>query len=192
MEICTGSVNNRRRLFRVSSHPPTSSLPPHSKTILLLLLLRMTILLLLLLPSSLLATQIGLAASLGHPSPLLGPISNFLASAEHQAPKGPSLPEFYQSSPSFYQDTEPTGSQQEPYVPSQPYVPSPQPWIDPEPYISSDSYVSSPNLPEASDYSGHVDYFYGDQDPVYDRQQKDVSQAESGLTDLGFEGAPMI
>ena len=136
----------------------------------------MTILLLLLLPSSLLATQIGLAASLAHPSPLLGPLTNFLAAAEHEAPIGPSLPEFYQSPPSFFRDTESTGSD-EAYVPSQPY-------IAPEPYMSSDTYLSTPALPEvmpASDYSGQVDYFYGDQDPVYDRQQ--------AQGDLGFEGA---
>ena len=130
----------------------------------------MTILLLLLLPSSLLATQIGLAASLAHPSPLLGPLTNFLAGAEHEAPIGPSLPEFYQSPPSFFRDTESTGSD-EAYVPSQPY-------------ISSDTYISTPALPEvmpASDYSGQVDYFYGEQDSVYDRQQ--------AQGDLGFEGA---
>ena len=144
---------------------------------LLLLLLRMTILLLLLLPSSLLATQIGFAASLGNPSPLLGPLSNFLASAEHQSgPIGPSLPEFYQSPPSFYRDTESTGSD-EPYVPSQQY-------IEPEPYVSSDTHAL-PEVMPSSDFSGQVDYFYGDQDPVYDRQQ-----AQSGLSDdLGFEGA---
>jgi len=34
----------------------------------------------------------------------------------------------------------------------------------------------------ASDYSGQVDYFYGDQDPVYDRQQ--------AQGDLGFEEYP--
>ena len=133
----------------------------------------MTILLLLLLPSSLLATQIGLAASLGHPSPLLGPLTNFLAGAEHEAPIGPSLPEFYQSPPSFFRDTESTGSD-EAYVPSQPY-------IAPEPYMSSDPYLSTPEVMPASDYSGQVDYFYGEQDPVYDRQQ--------AQGDLGFEGA---
>ena len=140
----------------------------------------MTIFLLLLLPFPLLATQIGLAASLGHPSPLLGPLSNFLASAEHQPPIGPSLPEFYQSSPTFYKDSDTTSSE-EPYVPS-------QPWINPEPYISSDTYISTPNLPEErpnSDYSGQMDYSYADHDPVYDRQQD-----QNGLAaDLGFEGA---
>lgn len=136
----------------------------------------MTILFLLFLPSSLLATQIGLAASLAHPSPLLGPLTNFLAAAEHEAPIGPSLPEFYQSPSSFYRDTESTGSD-EPYVPSQPY-------IEPEPYISTDTYISTPALP-ADDYSGQVEYFYGDEDTVYDRQE-----AHGGLTaDLGFEGA---
>ena len=144
----------------------------------------MAILLLLLLPSSLVATQIGLAASLAGSPPLLGPLSNFLALTEHQAPKGPSLPEFYQPPSNFYQDSESTGSE-EPYVPS-------QPWVDPEPYISPDSYISSPHPPEevrASDYSGQVDYFYGEQDPVYDRQQKEFSQDGSELTaNFEFEG----
>ena len=141
----------------------------------------MILLLLLLHISNLDATQLGLAASIG-PHPLLGPISNLLGSVEQQNSIGPSLPDVYQPSQSlYYQDLEDTSSEDQ-YVPSQPYN-------EPEPYVS---FPFHSDVRPTGDFSGEMDYFYGNQDPkdlIYEREEKDLLEADSGL---GIVGAPQL
>ena len=142
----------------------------------------MILLLLLFQISNMDATQLGLAASIG-PHPLLGPLSNLLGSVEHQNSIGPSLPDVYQPSQSlYYQDLEDTSSEEDQYVPSQQYN-------EPEPYVSFPFHA---DVRPAGDFSGEMDYFYGNQDPndlVYEREEKDLLEADSGL---GIVGAPQL
>ena len=181
--LCGGTCNDRETTGDTSSassvilQPPRN---PHSKNT--PLVVRMILLLLLFHISNLDATQLGLAASVG-PHPLLGPLSNLLGSVEQQNSIGPSLPDVYQPSQSlYYQDLEDTSSMEDQYVPSQQYN-------EPEPYVS---FPFHSDVRPTGDFLGEMDYIYGNQDPndlVYEREEKDLLEADSGL---GIVGAPQL
>ena len=68
------------------------------------------------------------------------------------------------------------------------YVPSQQ-YNEPEPYVSFPFYA---DVMPTDDFSGEMDYFYGTQDPndlIYEREEKNLLEADSGL---GIVGAPQL